>query len=162
MIGPEDCRNICNNKTANCMWAGQPGHNQSICLNLTQQNGDKNFFCKTPHRFDWREGKMECLFAGILFPKSGLHWRLNKELDNKMMETDTSPGQILSSRWNISITERILENQMARFKLLENVRRGAARQERECQTLPTLALDRGAVGVLLASLKWFQFWQIDN
>ena len=89
-------RNICYNKTANCMWIGQSGQNQSICLNLTHQNGDKNFCCKTRQRFDWRKIKMECLFTEILFLKSGLHWKLNKELGNKMIGDWRHARSILS------------------------------------------------------------------
>ena len=47
--------NICYNKTANCMWVRQLGQNQSICLNLTQQNGDKDFSAK--HDKSLIEGK---------------------------------------------------------------------------------------------------------
>ena len=144
------------------MWVRQLGQNQSICLNLTQQNGDKDFSAK--HDKSVIEGKEKWNVCSQRF------YFLNQDCIEGWTKNSTikwwrlTPALARSSppRWNISITERILENQMARFKLLENVRRGAARQERECQTLPTLALDRGAVGVLLASLKWFQFWQIDN
>ena len=107
------------------MWVRQLGQNQSICLNLTQQNGDKDFSAK--HDKSLIEGKEKwnvCSQRFYFLNQDCIEgWTKNPTI--KWLETDAMwamPGRSFLLRWNISITEWILENQIARFKLLENVR----------------------------------------
>ena len=107
------------------MWVRQLGQNQSICLNLTQQNGDKDFSAK--HDKSVIEGKEKwnvCSPRFYFLDQDCIEgWTKNPTI--KWLETDAMwamPGRSFLLRWNISITEWILENQIARFKLLENVR----------------------------------------
>ena len=107
------------------MWVRQLGQNQSICLNLTQQNGDKDFSAK--HDKSLIEGKEKwnvCSQRFYFLNQDCIEgWTKNPTI--KWLETDAMwamPGRSFLLGWNISITEWILENQIARFKLLENVR----------------------------------------